>query len=260
MSCFTEKANIYLTELVDFLKNKHLELSANMNDGRLNSAINEDEIVNNLNELNQKDNIEYFVLEGIARDWADIYLISKDMEKDYKDLEQILKCYKSSHKNALKNKWINKLKLINRNGNLIPINIKITTTQTNDNINSKESIYYSLTGKIYDKSNNWSTFLNSLKEDISEKEPKTDYYFLVINKKDTQDIFFNSLRGIKNFVSNGNNPPFQVKWSENKQFDKVSFVEAKKRILTALGLTLQQRANPWFIFEKNFPSIFKGKN
>jgi hypothetical protein len=253
MNCFAKKADIYLSELIDFLKKKQLELSTNMNDGRLNSAINENETINSLNELNEKNNKEYFILEGIARDWADIYLISKEVKQDYEDLKQILNLYKKSHSNALKNKWINKLKSINKNNNLIPINIKITTTQTNDNINSKEGIYYSLTGKIYNKSNNWKTFLDSLKENLSEEEPNVDYYFLIINKKDTKDIFFNSLRRIKKFIPNGNNPPFQVKWSENKQPDKGNFSEAKRKILMTLGITLQQRANPWFIFEKNFP-------
>ena len=145
------------------------------------------------------------------------------------------------------------MKILNNKKHLIPINVKITTTKTNDNINAKEGIYFSLTGKVYNGSNDWNNFLTSLKNDLAQKEPETDYYFLVINKEDTQDIFFNSLRKIRFFVPNGNNPPFQVKWLDNKIPDKVSFEVSKKRILGTLGLTLYQRANPWLIFQKNFP-------
>jgi len=256
MNCFLENSSSYLKELVKYLKLKQIELSKKMTDGRINSAINENEVLKILSELNSKEK-DYYILEGISRDWADLYLISKESKKEYEKLKEIYFLYEKSKKLALKKEWLKILESLNNQKHLIPINIKITTTKTNDNINAKEGIYFSLTGKVYIDSNDWYHFLTSLKSNLAQKEPATDYYFLIVNKEDTQDIFFNSLRMIKYFVPNGNNPPFQVKWTDNKIPDKVSFEVAKKRILGALGVTLYQRANPWLIFQENFPDYIK---
>lgn len=41
------------------------------------------------------------------------------------------------------------------------------------------------------------------------RENNKDYYFLVINKTNNADIFFNSLKMLYELIPNGNNLPFQ---------------------------------------------------
>ncbi|VVB70802.1 Uncharacterised protein [uncultured archaeon] len=45
-----------------------------------------------------------------------------------------------------------------------------------------------------------------------------DYYFLVVNKDDTTEVIINSCRGLSKLTPNINNLPFQVKWCQNKKF------------------------------------------
>jgi len=257
---FVTNADTYLEEIITHLKSKNIKLSKKTSDGRTNSAINENEIIKTITKLNSQ-NKSYYILDAITRDWADLYLISKNSQQEYKELEKKALEYKQtkstekSKKNRLKKEWNNILKNLNQKKHLIPVNIKITETLSNDNINAKEGLYFSLTGEIYTGSNNWNSFLRKLKENLPSNEPEVDYYFLIVNKNNTQDIFYNSLRRINSFVPNGNNPPFQVKWCENKIPQKTDFKTAKEKILKTLEETLYQRALPWFAFQKNFPEF-----
>jgi hypothetical protein len=45
---------------------------------------------------------------------------------------------------------------------------------------------------------------------------KKDYYFIVVNKKDTTDIIVNSVKGLSILTPNINNLPFQVCWDKNR--------------------------------------------
>ena len=96
-----------------------------------------------------------------------------------------------------------------------PVNIKVSTTETADNLNCKLGIYYALTGKIPDFKNGiaWDKYFKKLKENISENNQ--DYYFLIVNKENTTDIFLSSLKTITQLVPNGNNLPFQACWNDN---------------------------------------------
>lgn len=47
---------------------------------------------------------------------------------------------------------------------------------------------------------------------------KKDYYFLVLNKLDCNDIIINSIKGLEILNPNNNNLPFQVIWNKNKTF------------------------------------------
>jgi len=132
----------------------------------------------------------------------------------------------------------------------IPVNIKVTTTNTADNASSKKGIYYALTGKVYQGNNTWEMYLKTLKENISESNK--DYYFLIINKTDNNDIFYNSLKSISSLVPNGNNLPFQIKWKDNKIPIIKSFEESKRLILGTLGKSIELRADAYISFKKYF--------
>ena len=184
-----------------------MNLSKNSPDGRINSALNEDEIINILSS-------KFIIERPDTRDWYDFSF--------------------------------------KQNDNFYPVNIKISTTKTADNLNCKLGIYYALTGELPDFNNgvNWETYFATLSKNI--KENSKDYYFLIINKDNTKDIFATSLKCLTNLVANGNNLPFQVKWDDNRTLINRSFNEAKSFILRNLGESLKLRADAYFLFTKYF--------
>lgn len=190
-----------LVKICNYLQTSRFQLSDKQNDGRINSILNEDEV---LKIIERKFNIE----TPQARDWADFYI------------------------------------------NKTPVNIKITTTNTADNASSKKGLYYALTGEIYVGNGQWDNYLKLLKENL--KETEKDYYFLVINKEDTNDVFINSLKNISSLQPSGNNLPFQIKWCDNKKLNPKSWVATKKLLLNTLGKSLRLRADAFVSFQKYF--------
>lgn len=138
------------------------------------------------------------------------------------------------------------------NGNFIPVNIKVSTTKTADNLNCKLGIYYALTGKIPTFGNgiSWEQYFKNLNEDL--KENNQDYYFLIINKENINDVFATSLKGLYKIVPNGNNLPFQARWEDNREVMERTFDKAKSFILSCFGESLKLRAEAYFHFAKYF--------
>lgn len=138
------------------------------------------------------------------------------------------------------------------NGIFYPINIKVSTTQTADNLNCKLGIYYALTGEIPHFGNgvNWENYFKSLSENL--KPNNADYYFLIINKDDCSDIFTTSLKALQCIIPNGNNLPFQAKWDSNRTPQNRSFDEAKEFILSSFAKSLKLRADAYLHFKRFF--------
>jgi hypothetical protein len=132
----------------------------------------------------------------------------------------------------------------------MPVNIKITTTNTADNASSKKGVYFALTGQIYSGNGQWENYLKQLQQNI--QDTNKDYYFLIINKDNTNDIFINSLKQVSTLQPNGNNLPFQIKWCDNKIMIYKSFDEAKKLLLETLGKSIKLRADAYISFQKYF--------
>ena len=120
------------------------------------------------------------------------------------------------------------------NENFYPVNIKITNLST-DNLNCKLGIYYALTGKLphFDNEIRWANFFSTIKENLAENSQ--DYYFLIINKNDTKDIFATSLKCLNELTPNGNNVPFQANWAKNRILVHRNFSQAKAFILGTMG-------------------------
>lgn len=139
------------------------------------------------------------------------------------------------------------------NGEFFPVNIKVTTTDTADNLNCKLGIYYALTGLMPDFSNgiDWLNYFERLKENMGKNQNK-DYYFLIINKNNPEEIFATTLKSIKKLQANGNNLPFQCRWKENKEITERTFEESKKFILSKFGESIKLRADIYFNFKKYF--------
>lgn len=106
----------------------------------------------------------------------------------------------------------------------LPINIKTTTTKTNDNTGNLAMCVYAYTDTILDFENNYnngvmsSILYEKLKNKQYNKQNKKDYYFIVFNKNDATDIIINSIKGLCCLTPNINNLPFQIKWDKNRLF------------------------------------------
>ncbi|WP_240448902.1 restriction endonuclease [Helicobacter pylori] len=186
-----------LNEIAEFLKTNPYNLSQPLQDGRLNSSVNEEEILNTIKH--------FFPIQlPKAREWWDFSFKKNDI--------------------------------------FYPVNIKITTTKTADNLNGKLGIYYALCGLVPEFNDEiaWEKYFQKLHKDLG-KNTNRDYYFLIINKNDPKDIFINSLKGIQTLQSN--NLPFQCKWDNNREIIQRNFTESKNFILSALAKSVTLRAN-----------------
>lgn len=167
--------------LKEKIENSHLPYN-NMNfsttgDGRLDSAESEGTVIKHLQSLFKGTDIKVFIPPA-KRWWYDI--------------------------------------LIEYNGKKYPINIKITTGDSSDNISSKLGMFYALTGKWPENEKGltkWESYNTSLVKYFNPNT-ETDYYFIVYFKKE-ETFLFTSLKRLNTLVANGNNLPFQCKWSNN---------------------------------------------
>jgi hypothetical protein len=108
----------------------------------------------------------------------------------------------------------------------IPINIKTTTTITSDNTSNLAMCVYAFTNenldihrvKSYENGKMSDILYDKLKTKQYNYNNKKDYYFLVLNKTDQNDIIVNSVKGLTILTPNINNLPFQVCWDKNRLF------------------------------------------
>lgn len=182
------------------LRNANLNLSNNSTDGRINSCKHEDIIINTLRNIKDFKKRLYVPKD---RHWFD--LIIKDFQ--YGPL---------------------------------PINIKTTTMKTADNTGNFAMCVYSYTNhpiKLKDNNNNGimsKIFLQSIKNKKYNTRFKKDYYFIVVNKNNTNDIIANSVLGLSSLTPNINNLPFQVKWNHNRKFIHKNIKNSIKQIKYAI--------------------------
>jgi len=138
-------------------------------------------------------------------------------------------------------------------GENIPVNIKVSSTSTNDNVQCKLGIYYALTGLWPDFPNEiaWGEYFRKLRKNLSSAKNK-DYYFLIVSKKNPTDIFCTSLKQINTLVANGNNLPFQCNWGNNRDLCRREHDDAVRFLLGKFYESIQLRANILSEFENSF--------
>jgi hypothetical protein len=125
-----------------------------------------------------------------------------------------------------------------------PINIKITTGKSADNISSKEGVFYALTGiepTEIKGLNRWDGYIKSLQQYINY-ENNVDYYFLVYFKNEGK-FLFTSLKRIETLTPNGSNLPFQCHWGKNKIPTERSLIDQQKYILEVFTQSYIRKAN-----------------
>jgi hypothetical protein len=191
------------------LKTGSLNLDRSQTDGRLNSQINEGQISHALKLYGLAN--ERFQSEGLIvevsppRYWFDFCVKGPDT--------------------------------------FIPVNVKVSSLEGNDNLSSKEGVFFALTG-VDPKTvriNDWERYCEAIGAHLAT-DPDADYYFLVINKNAPGDVFWSSLKRLPELTPNGNNPPFQCNWSKNRQHTKRTVSEAQNHILQTLRETFVLRA------------------
>lgn len=138
----------------------------------------------------------------------------------------------------------------------LPVNIKITTASGSDNISSKEGLFYALTGinPKKEKISYWTPYNKKL---VEKYNPFTEAdYYLIIYNKNTNKIFFSSLKRVNELTSNGNNLPFQCKWSEkNLNYSTRSIEEQCKYLMNVYIESWQKKLNT-----EAFEYLFKWSN
>jgi len=207
-----------LTDICEFLSsNQELTLSNATQDGRINSALNENEILNFI-ESRYNFNDGYSLKRPNAREWYDLVIENEDTKEFY------------------------------------PINIKVTDTTHADNLNCKLGIYYALTGikPSFGNEISWLPYFQNLSKNFAHQEDK-DYFFLIVNKRNSSDIFCATLKGLNTLTPNGNNLPFQCRWDKNRKVLNRNFADAAKMILGTLGESIKLRSDIYFNFKKYFP-------
>lgn len=99
-----------------------------------------------------------------------------------------------------------------------PMNIKSSKYgSAADNFSSKAAILYALTNLPEDKVKviSWQNFQQALLKNSSEDNHR-DYYIFSLNKV-TNEVHLSSLKTLQKITPNGNNLPFQIKWSNNTE-------------------------------------------
>lgn len=213
---------LVMNELTSDLRNKTIELSDDdVSDGRVYSAINELNVTNVIEEI-YKDNPFY---------------------KEY-DLELI-----EPNKNSASNReWYD---IAFKNADVfIPINIKISAlSRFADNLNCKTGLAYALTGLPPEELSqlsrlDWAAYGQAVVPHITDEETGTDYYFLIVNKNNLTDIFWNSLKHIPELVPNGSNLPFQCRFERNREPDDATQAESNKRLINTFSESLLKAIAP----------------
>jgi len=124
----------------------------------------------------------------------------------------------------------------------LPINIKTTTMIKNDNVGNLSTVLYAYTdepfnlniNKAYTNGKMSIILFNKIKAKQYNTQNKKDYYFLVFNKTKPNDIIVNSVKGLTILNPNINNLPFQVCWNKNRDFHYDNINKKIKLFITCL--------------------------
>lgn len=234
-----------LENIVDFLKNQSFQLYENPRlDDRVNSANHK----NTIFKLLQESSIRFTIPRYLNSIFLDPELFESIMFHSYHDIILFNPTNPNmiflNHNTHSMHNWFD---FSFFDGNIpCPVKIKISKPNTADNLDYIRGIYYALRGELPKCPITYSKF--PLKEHFERlirdiKENDNDYYFLIVNKNNPKDIFATSLKQLHSIIPNGDNPPFQAKWDDNRVLVQRTFDEAKDFILSAFEESLRLRAD-----------------
>ena len=173
---------LILYKIKDYLKKTIFNFSSQTNDGRINSYLYEDNIINLL-----KKKYDNKITKVDKRHWCDILVF----DEIYSWLPVNIKTTTTSTSD--------------NTGNLA----MCVYSYTDENLDLN---------KLYNNGEMSEILFKKIKNKEYNKIHKKDYYFIVLNKTNQSDIIINSVRGLTHLTPNINNLPFQVKWNDNKEY------------------------------------------
>lgn len=194
---------LILYHIQKYLKTSNINFSMNSDDGRINSSLDENKVIQLL-----VDKFGYRIKQPKIRMWYDILAYD---------------CIYG---------WIP-----------INIKITTTLTPDNTGnlamcvyayTDEKLDIH---NNKTYENGKMCKILLNKIKEGKFNKNTKKDYFFLVLNKTDNKDIIINSVKGLSVLTPNINNLPFQVCWNKNRYYEYKSINKILKMFINCLQKT-----------------------
>lgn len=113
----------------------------------------------------------------------------------------------------------------------LPVNIKTTKMLSSDNTGNFAMCVYAYTDyeldlhreKTYENGEMSVILIDKIKNKKYNTQKKKDYFFIVLNKTFPNDIIINSILGLSKLTMNLNNLPFQVCWDKNRDYmpDKI---------------------------------------
>lgn len=174
---------LILYKIQKYLQSSIFKFSNNTNDGRINSCIDEEQII-----LLLLKNFNNRIIKPKIRMWYDILVY----DNNYNWIPVNIKTTTT--------------KTPDNTGNLAMCIYAYT-----DEILDLYECYGN--GKMSE------LLFIKLKEKNYNNINKKDYYFIVLNKVNHSDIIINSVKGLTTLTSNINNLPFQVKWNNNRIFN-----------------------------------------
>lgn len=125
----------------------------------------------------------------------------------------------------------------------LPVNIKVTTTRSADNVGNLAICLWALTDyplplrRRLNSGEASRLLLSHLSSKRYNRNLKRDYYFVVLNKGIPGEVIVNSLKGLRSLTPNANNPPFQIRWRDNSEFRYFPVEEVVARFVECVGGT-----------------------
>lgn len=181
-----------------YLENSQINNSTNSVDGRTNSCIDEDIIIEKLKISPFKERL--YIPK--PRHWFDIAI----MDYQYGWLPINIKSTTT--------------KTADNTGNLA----MCVYALTDYDMDLKKTYHNGKMSKI---------FIDCLKNKRYNKTLNRDYYFIVVNKENG-NIISNSVKGLNELTPNINNLPFQVKWSHNTKYNYKSILYSINMVKEAI--------------------------
>jgi len=202
---------LILYKLQTHLKTKPIQFCSQHDDGRINSCMDEDVVIQSLIEK-FGDRIKK---ADEPRMWCD--LLAFDYMYGWIPINVKTTMMKKNQKDNV--------------GNL-----SLTVqAYTNEKFDIAKKMSYYQNGKMS------AILFKTLKNKKYNTKHKKDYYFLVLNKRDATDIIVNSVKGLTILTPNINNLPFQVCWDSNRTF-KYQPIHQKTKLLVQ---SLQKPKPSW---------------
>ena len=184
-----------LNQLKDCWITGNVSLTHTHRDGRINSAIDEAEIVSYLRKQGFDESVFLWSddLDISNRCWWDIWIVETNT----------------------------------------PVNIKSSTHTSGDNACNFLALLWALTDVHIGKERNPNAgkdtreYIQNMNSGIDESKSR-DYWFFSVNKKDTSEVIITSVKCLNEATVNANNLPFQIYWSKNHELNPRSTEDARK--------------------------------